>query len=416
MISVINNYRWFIVLLSFCWLAIGKFNVFAQDGEAVFKANCTSCHKIHDKLVGPALKGVHERWDGKEAELVAFIKNSQNYMKAGKAKSDYAMKLFQEYNGTVMTAFETLTDAEIKSVLAYIKTEGAKAPPVAAGAPPAGAAGAVQGAQGQPSSLVVIGLISITGGLVIICFFMLFVVAILINAVRAKEARKGEVVRPFTAQTAWQSFLEIIRSRFVATLLFLVVAGAGLTGLVKTARSVGVHQGYAPAQPIAFSHKLHAGQYKIGCNYCHTGVEKGKGAIIPSTNICMNCHNWIHEGPKYGKKEIAKILTSYQEDKPIEWVRVHNLPDMVYFNHAQHVKVGGIQCQKCHGPVEEMEVMYQYSPLTMGWCINCHRETNVDVTKSEYYLKVHDELQNLGKEHPITVEKLGGLECSKCHY
>jgi hypothetical protein len=178
------------------------------------------------------------------------------------------------------------------------------------------------------------------------------------------------------------------------------------------ARSVGLHKGYQPVQPIAFSHKLHAGQYKIACQYCHVGVEKGKSATIPSTNICMNCHNYIQEGSRYGTKEIAKILESWETGKPIEWVRIHNLPDLVYFNHAQHVKVGGIACQTCHGPVEEMEEVYQYSDLSMGWCINCHRQTKVDLTANPYYERLHQAL----KEKTVTVEQIGGLECSKCHY
>jgi hypothetical protein len=133
----------------------------------------------------------------------------------------------------------------------------------------------------------------------------------------------------------------------------------------------------------------------------------------------MNCHNAIEEGPKYGKKEIEKIYESYKNNKPIEWVKIHNLPDLVYFNHAQHVKVAGLECQECHGPVEEMEEVYQYSKLSMGWCVDCHRKKEVDINKDDYYRSIHAQMREdlkQGKIQKITVEKLGGLECARCHY
>ena len=174
---------------------------------------------------------------------------------------------------------------------------------------------------------------------------------------------------------------------------------------------VGIQQGYAPKQPIAFSHKLHAGQYEIDCNYCHTGVRKGKSANIPSANICMNCHGQIlTESP-----EIQKIYAAIENNQPIEWVRVHNLPDLAYFNHAQHVQVGNQECQTCHGEIQEMEIVEQFAPLTMGWCINCHKETNVATRGNAYY----DNLVELHSQHskePLKVEDIGGLECAKCHY
>jgi hypothetical protein len=174
-----------------------------------------------------------------------------------------------------------------------------------------------------------------------------------------------------------------------------------------------------PAQPVAFSHKLHAGQYGIACQYCHIGVERGKYATIPSTNICMNCHNYVVQGPVYGKKEIAKVRESWETGKPIEWVKIHVLPDFVYFNHAQHVKVAGLACQDCHGPVETMEEVYQFNDLSMGWCINCHREKEVDLDKNDYYKTVHAKVKerlNNKELKKITVENLGGLECARCHY
>ena len=179
--------------------------------------------------------------------------------------------------------------------------------------------------------------------------------------------------------------------------------------------SVGVQQGYAPKQPIAFSHKIHAGQYEIDCKYCHIGVTKGKNATIPSVNICMNCHNQIKTGTLTGEGEIGKIVAAYENNKPIEWVRIHNLPDLAYFNHAQHVNVGGVECQTCHGPIETMDVVRQHSLLTMGWCIDCHRKTDVNTKGNAYYDKLV-ELHNKSSKTPMKVEDEGGLECSKCHY
>jgi Cytochrome c7 and related cytochrome c len=230
-----------------------------------------------------------------------------------------------------------------------------------------------------------------------------------VHAVRAKESNK-----PFEINLAYRGFQRVAGSKFVLTGVVLVLVAGGLNYTVKTARGVGLHQGYAPAQPVAFSHKLHAGQYGVSCNYCHTGVEKSKNATFPGANICMNCHNYIEQGAQFGTAEIGKVRAAYAENRRIEWVRIHNLPDLVYFNHAQHVKVGGVACAECHGEVQNMEVVYQFSDLSMGWCISCHREKQVDVTKNDYYLKVHNEY--VGKAKAVSVAELGGLECSKCHY
>ncbi len=178
------------------------------------------------------------------------------------------------------------------------------------------------------------------------------------------------------------------------------------------AQDLGTQVGYAPDQPVNFSHKLHAGQYNIDCQYCHTGVRKAKSANIPSTNICMNCHNVVKEGPKYGKKEIQKIVESYNENDPIEWVRIHNLPDHVYFNHSQHVNVGNVECETCHGQVSNMEVVHQHSKLEMGWCIDCHRNRNID-EDNPYYQKSHAFVDSHSN---YTVAEMGGTECQKCHY
>lgn len=376
----------------------------AQDGEAVFKANCTSCHKMDKKMTGPALMGAIDRWEGQLDEMAAFIRNSQAYMKAGKAKSAYAQNLFKEYNNTVMTP-QPLKDEEIKAVLAYIQNYK----------PPAGDNKPVGPVEPQPvSPTTYFSLAVLVGGLMLVCLLLVLMIAVIIHALKAKE--DGAKVNWETFSNALSSFL---KNKFVATAIGLGVLFILSNSLIDFAATINFNQNYQPVQPIAFSHKLHAGQYQIDCKYCHIGVEKGKNATIPSTNICMNCHNAVEEGPKYGKKEIAKILDAYQNNKPIEWVKIHALPDLVYFNHSQHVKVAGLECKECHGEVEKMEEVYQFAKLSMGWCVDCHRKKEVDINKSDYYRSIHASLreqQKKGGTDKITVEKLGGLECARCHY
>jgi cytochrome c551/c552 len=378
--------------------------LWAQDGKALFQANCASCHAVNKRVVGPALKGVHERWGNDEAELIKFIQNSQAYINGNFKNSAYAKKLYEEYNRTVMTAFTGLSEAEIKSILDYIKAETealAKAETA-----PAAASGGSTPVAGESTGTTSPILWVLALALGAISLALLITVTALSKVLQPQEAES--ISRP----SLWERLQPVLRSKRFIALVVLIGFVWWVSATTVKARSVGLHKGYQPVQPIAFSHKLHAGQYKIACQYCHVGVEKGKSATFPSTNICMNCHNYIQEGSRYGTKEIAKILESWETGKPIEWVRIHNLPDLVYFNHAQHVKVAGIACQTCHGPVEEMEEVYQYSDLSMGWCINCHRQTKVDLTANPYYERLHQAL----KEKTVTVEQIGGLECSKCHY
>ncbi len=219
----------------------------------------------------------------------------------------------------------------------------------------------------------------------------------------------------------------------VATLVItgiLLVFFIGPMGYMYGMNEVGVQQGYAPEQPINFSHEIHAGQYEIDCKYCHSTVEKSKSASIPSLNTCMNCHKFVKASDKYNgntSPEIQKIYDAIGYDgenmeyiegavqKPIKWVRIHNLPDLSYFNHSQHVVVGKVECQTCHGPIEEMERVYQFSSLQMGWCVDCHRERGIDSENNKYYEEVHKNMKAEGKDY-ITVAENGGLECSKCHY
>lgn len=389
----------FLTGLFFLLLHSGSSGVYAQpDGAALFKQNCTTCHAVGQQVVGPALKDVHKRRD--EAWLLKFIKNSTAVIASG---DKYAVDLYNKYNKTQMPSHEFLSDDDIKAIIGYIKTES-EAPAVAAA--PGGATPADGGAStGIATSTLLWGVLALVLVLVLIIFLLIFITTLLINALKHKEAKeKGVLVE--SLGSSW----DIFKNKYVMTLSAFVVLIVVTNVTIDKARNVGVHQGYKPIQPIAFSHKLHAGQYQLQCQTCHTSVEKSKNANIPSVNICMNCHSYV----KKESPEIQKLYKAIETGTPIEWVRIHNLPDFVYFNHSQHVKVGGVECQECHGPIQEMDVVYQYSPLTMGWCIECHRKKEIDMGKSEYYVKIHEKYK--GKEEAITVEKLGGLECAKCHY
>src|SRR5690349_1865105 len=249
-----------------------------------------------------------------------------------------------------------------------------------------------------------------------ILVLLVVILAFLLTSMKRSRENKELTEEDHEVVFSRISFGSIVRSGAFIFLVTFIVAALGFKAVINGLYGIGIQQGYAPKQPIAFSHKIHAGQYEIDCKYCHTGVTKGKNATIPSVNICMNCHNQIKSGTLTGENEIGKIVRAFNENKPIKWVRVHNLPDLAYFNHSQHVVVGNIQCETCHGPIQEMDVVRQHSLLTMGWCIDCHRTTNINNQGNAYYDKLMELHKANGKGDKMTVEEIGGLECSKCHY
>jgi len=379
--------------------------VVVKQGEDLFNMNCKSCHKVKEKLVGPALAGVDARVPSIQW-LKDWIRNSSKLIASG---DEYANKIFNDYQKSQMTAFTSLKDDQIMAILAYVKFKETEVVATPGPTSPNSTDSKNQG--GMPSeylNMILIGMVVI---LVLLLIVLGFVVTTLRKFLEQKELSEEDrelVNSPIT----FGSFTSSPGFIFLVT---FIVAGVGFKTVVDGLYTIGVQQGYEPKQPIAFSHKIHAGQYEIDCKYCHTGTTKGKSANIPSPNICMNCHSQIKTGTNTGETEIAKIYSAVQNNKPIEWVRIHNLPDLAYFNHSQHVVVGNIECQTCHGPVQEMDVVKQFSLLTMGWCIDCHRKTDVNTKGNEYYdklVKLHDEKKN-GK---MKVEDIGGLECSKCHY
>jgi mono/diheme cytochrome c family protein len=373
-------------------------------GEQLFNANCKTCHRVSQRLIGPPLAGVYER-----APSIDWIKNFIRNSSAVIASGDpYAVNLYNEYNKVMMTSFP-LKDEQIMNILGYIKAEETAVKDEAPEADPAATGGGATGGTPQYLNLILIGMIVILILLIVILIFLLSAIKRFLDQ-RPLTEEEREVVHPRRID-----FGTITRSRGFIFAFVFIVAALGFKAVIHALYSVGVQKGYAPEQPIAFSHKIHAGQYEIDCKYCHTGVTKGKLATIPSVNICMNCHNQIKSGTNTGEIEIGKIVRAFNENKPVEWVRVHNLPDLAYFNHAQHVNVGQIECQTCHGPIQEMDVVRQHSLLTMGWCIDCHRTTEVNSQGNAYYDKLM-ELHDASGKSKMTVEDIGGLECSKCHF
>jgi mono/diheme cytochrome c family protein len=382
-----------------------------QAGDALFKANCTQCHAVNEKVVGPALAGITKRrsisW------LIPWVKNSAKVVASG---DEYAVKLFNDNGKQQMPSF-ALTDKEITSIMAWVTSqEGAGAATAATGGVTAGNKDATDGKDGSSADggagagkYADVLLIVLVVVLIVLVVTLVIIANLMKDVLRGRKDLDGRDVEILEQRFDWAG---LYKSSALRGIVGVVVALALLYAGVQSVMAVGLTQGYQPTQPIAFSHKLHAGENNINCAYCHTSVYKGKSANIPSANICMNCHSQI----KTESPEIKKIYRAIERKQPIQWVRVHNLPDLAYFNHSQHTQVGGIQCQTCHGPIQNMEVVYQYSALTMGWCINCHRETPLNTKGNAYYdnlVKLHDKSNNAV---PFTVSSNGGTECSKCHY
>jgi mono/diheme cytochrome c family protein len=377
----------------------------AAEGEQIFKNNCAACHNTSaEALVGPGLQGISQRrpidW------IVKWVHNPQAVIASG---DKYANELYNKFNKAAMTPYPGYSEAQIKSVVAYIDAQAAPATPVAGTAPVAGVPAAPAEGSSNGGMMQYI-LVALLGVMVLVLIALLSIVSSLSKLASVDASSDAAQQIPLLQRIAENGKKLTANSAFKtgAALLITLLIGKAT---IDAAYGVGIHQGYAPEQPIQFSHKLHAGQYEINCNYCHTGVYKGKGANIPSANICMNCHNAI----KRESPEIQKIYRSLEKDEPIQWVRVHNLPDLAYFNHAQHTNVGGLECTNCHGEINKMEVVEQRSTLTMGWCIDCHRKTEVNTKDNAYYDKLV-ELHNKENKEPLKVQNIGGLECSKCHY
>ncbi|MFT6717026.1 MAG: cytochrome c2 [Saprospiraceae bacterium] len=415
----------------------------AESGLKLFKSNCASCHHMEKTITGPALMGVMDRVPSKEW-LYDWIKDNNALRATGDA---YANEVFNANGKAAMTGFAWMSDEQLDDIITYISSY----------APPSGDSGN--------------GLIDCTEEVVVeednslLWIFGLIMLSLLIISIftginRSLKSMKsvkdgGEELENQTFYEAIKEFA--VRRKILTGLIVLVIIGGILDASAGWAFTIGVSGGngyentenvenYKPTQPIYFKHNIHVKQNKIDCEYCHSGALEGKHALIPSANVCMNCHAAVTEGHCEGSgEEIQKIYEATgwnpskkqyehadgkyydvpRDDKPIKWVKVHNLQDFVYFNHSQHVVVGGIECETCHGDVENMTTAEQHAPLTMGWCIDCHKDTKINEKlsfsgkPSGYYEKMHDEFKEAykrDKDFEFTVDKIGGLECGKCHY
>ncbi len=412
----------FILLLTFIFSYL---NVPAQDGKALVNSKCASCHNPLRDATGPALAGLEDRhkWSDHK-ELLAWVNNPGGYM--AKDATGYTAGLKARF-GSMMTAFPDLKLEDVTAIVNYVNQA------VADYNKPKGPEGPQDTAKESNQNAIIFGVISL----------ILAIIALILMQVNSNLKKMSDDAEGIQRPEPVPFFRNKIYIAMITVILFIV----GGYYVTKAAIGLQRQKNYEPVQPIYYSHKVHAGINQINCLYCHGNAYEGKSATVPSVNICMNCHKTIttyEKGPKlYGRDgkeingtaEIAKVHKAAGFDpskpnewdaskaKPIEWVRIHSLPDHVYFNQSQHTRAGKVQCQTCHGNIPEMDEVKQFSELSMGWCINCHRTTKVDFNYSNtsgnkfysIYEKFHDDIKS-GKMDSVTVKDIGGLECQKCHY
>ncbi len=429
-------------------LFVGTFNANAQ-GEALFKAKCASCHQPHKNGTGPKLFQVRTKWsDGgaKDGSIYQWVNNWQTAV----ATDPYAQTV-STWSPTAMQAFPELKKEDIDAILTWVdeQPDPAAAPADGASADGATAAGGEVVTEEDSNGWVwvLLGIIFIT-------------VIMAVGGVRRQlknvtAEASGESVKDGQTYTEEFRYWAWKNRKFVmigSLVIFISLSVSGILGL----STIGVVEEYHPSQPIAFPHAIHTGTNGIDCKYCHNSVTKSKSAGLPTVNVCMNCHKQINGRTPAQQEQIAKIYSAAGWDaegmkytgktKEIVWNKVHVLPDHVYFNHSQHVVVGGVDCKQCHGdmtkqvetvkvqPVSELNkiegnVVLTRPTLTMGWCIECHGEKeistgSIDTKGDGYYNEIHKRLLNNDKklygkyldDGKVTVKELGGWECAKCHY
>ncbi|MFT7344486.1 MAG: cytochrome c551/c552 [Lentimonas sp.] len=418
------------------------FNASAQ-GEALFKAKCASCHQPHKNGTGPKLFEVRAKWaDGgaKDGSIYQWVNNWQ----VAAATDPYA-QMVSTWSPTAMTAFPGLSKEEINSILDWVDVQ-----PVSTG-PKVSGPGLALGQEEESSNTWVWILLGAVFAIVIAA----------VGGVRRQlkhatsiaegvEVKDGASYSDEFKSWAWRNKGRVGIFTLVALIFVLVSAIQGLG-------SIGVVEGYQPSQPIEFPHSVHAGINGIDCKYCHNSVTESRSAGLPSVNVCMNCHKQINGATPEQQAKIAKIYAAAGwnpegageytgKTKEIVWNKVHVLPDHVYFNHSQHVVVGGVDCKQCHGDMAKMSetakvqtiaelnkvegnIVLSKPTLTMGWCIECHGEKEISSGSIEnrndgYYNEIHRRLLNNDKklyedylkDGKVTVKELGGWECAKCHY
>jgi len=411
-----------LILTAFFIFSFAK--IYSQDGKAIFQAKCASCHIMgNDGGTGPNLQGILGRWD-EVPHLKKWIVNYKKLVDAGDPK---AVELASSRPG-VMNIFEgQITDPELDAVIKFVNEWTPPKPPTTT----------TENGK-EPGGGLIFGIISL----------IMAIIALILMQVNSNLKKLSDDAEGINRPEPVPFFKNKVYIALFSILLFVVGGYYTASALID----LGRQKHYQPEQPIYYSHKVHAGVNQISCLYCHGAAMESKHAAIPSVNVCMNCHKTINSysetSPKLhredgsvvnGTREIEKLYSYAGFDpknaagwdpskaKPIPWTKIHNLPDHVYFNHSQHIKAGKVQCQSCHGEITNMDEVYQFSELSMGWCINCHRETKVDFYKIDsagratgnrfysIYEKFHNDIKN-GRMDSVTVKDIGGLECQKCHY
>lgn len=393
--SVVKNhlrYKRFLLLSGLFTFLLFSHLSFGQTAEAEANfAVCKACHTIGGgKLVGPDLQGVTERRE--EAWIIKFVQNSQAMVEAG---DPVAVQVFEE-NSKIPMPPNNLTDEQVKDILLYIENGGKVAASEVAVVEAEETVVPQEAVQAETPTEAVAGRKDMRNMRITFVVMLILMFISLFDLFVTKKLKQK-----------WIHYIIILTALYIGGEVLFVEAA-----------SLGRQQYYQPDQPVWFSHKVHAGQNQIDCMYCHFTADKSLHAGIPPVAVCMNCHSQVKTGKITGDKEIAKVIESYNNKKPIEWIKVHNLPDHVYFNHAQHVKVGKVDCEECHGAVEEMDEIVQVEDLSMGWCIDCHRTKEVQFANNKFYdqyKRMHEKLR-IGDKKKVTVVDMGGEDCQRCHY
>ncbi|XOV65953.1 MAG: cytochrome c3 family protein [Fluviicola sp.] len=445
-----NFNKWCLAVVTILFLT-GSYTAQAQDGGALFKANCATCHHPFKDGTGPKLSGVRDQWleNADEATLILWIRNWQE----AAAKNPYAQQR-SKIKASNMQAFgDKWTDDEILSIFDWIDAQVEDT-----GGGGGGAAGGAEGAavEEEESSL----------GWIWIALFAVFATIILAVGGVRRQLKHAQAEVDGDEEGAAQSYADELKRwawfnrKYVGIGALVVVIGL-LVALFQGLYNINIMEDYQPSQPIDFPHQTHAGINGIDCKYCHNSVTESKSAGLPTVNVCMNCHKQINGNEPEQQAKIKKIYEAAGWDgqeytgktKPIVWNKVHNLPDHVYFNHQQHVVVGGLDCAQCHGdmtkqvevakvqPHEELNkvqanidagINFSKSTLTMGWCIECHDQSTVSAgvlsdnnpETLTYYDEIHNRLVKHDKslyskfldDDKVSPKELGGWECAKCHY
>lgn len=427
-------------------------------GKELFSKNCTSCHVMGKQLIGPDLtkivsrlqkeQGLDKKW------LLKWIRDNNSLRKSG---DKYANIVFQKFNKLEMPQFINLSNENINDILLYLENFDANANKNVSTLNNL----KINNFNKLDSSFTTTYFNnSLYKNLFFISFLIIIVLLIWIalklhTLVKITKYEYGISENDVNYIQYYFAFFK--KNKNFLYCIYIILGLLSIYGFWFILFGIGVDRGYKPQQPIYFSHKIHSEINKIDCQLCHSSVKYSKVSGIPSLNTCMNCHRVIsqyngeyletNKSRNFYNQEIKKIYEyvgwdevtqSYSKPKKvIKWNRIHNMPDFVYFNHAQHVMIGGktiidsynknnlydktdVVCNVCHGKVDTMNVVEMANDFTMGWCIACHRRNQVDMKNGYnaiYFQKLHSKLKkNKNNKKNITVEFIGGLECGKCHY